>query len=84
METKKLYKSRQKFCSYCKNFLHWEFYADRPNEKWLTDVMEFKYYAGKKVHKIYLSAILDLCDERIVSYKISIHNDNALVMDTFD
>ena len=67
-----------------KNFLHREFHADKPNEKWLTDVTEFKYYIGVEVHKIYLSAILDLCDRRIVSYKISAHNDNALVMDTFD
>ena len=67
-----------------KNFLHREFHADKPNEKWLTDVTEFKYYIGVEVHKIYLSAILDLCDRRIVSYKISAHNDNSLVMDTFD
>lgn len=67
-----------------KNYLHREFHADRPNEKWLTDVTEFKYYTGLEVHKIYLSAILDLCDRRIVAFKISSHNDNALVMDTFD
>ena len=67
-----------------KNYLHRDFHADKPNEKWLTDVTEFKYYIGVEVHKIYLSAILDLCDRRIVSYKISAHNDNSLVMDTFD
>ena len=67
-----------------KNYLHREFYADMPNEKWLTDVSEFKYYIGIEVHKIYLSAILDLYDRRIVSFKISNHNDNPLVMDTFD
>lgn len=67
-----------------KNYLHREFHADSPNEKWLTDVTEFKYYTGVEVHKIYLSAILDLCDRRIVAFKISNHNDNALVMDTFD
>ncbi|MEI3209988.1 MAG: hypothetical protein V8S14_03070 [Lachnospiraceae bacterium] len=47
-----------------KNFLHREFHADEQNEKWLTDVTEFKYYVGVEVHKIYLSAILDLCDRR--------------------
>jgi len=67
-----------------KNYLHREFCADTPNEKWLTDVSEFKYYIGIEVHKIYLSAILDLYDRRIVSFKISDHNDNPLVMDTFD
>lgn len=67
-----------------KNYLHREFCADKPNEKWLTDVSEFKYYIGIEVHKIYLSAILDLYDRRIVAFKISDHNDNPLVMDTFD
>ncbi|AJQ26173.1 Integrase catalytic region [Pelosinus fermentans JBW45] len=67
-----------------KNYLHREFHADMPNEKWLTDVSEFKYYIGIEVHKIYLSAILDLYDRRIVAFKISNHNDNPLVMDTFD
>ena len=57
---------------------------DKPNEKWLTDVSEFKYYRGNEVHKVYLSAILDLYDRRIVTFKISDHNDNPLVMDTFD
>ena len=36
------------------------------------------------VHKIYLSAILDLYDRRIVSYIISDHNDNPIVLDTFN
>lgn len=66
------------------NILNREFHADKPNEKWLTDVTEFKYFEGLAVHKIYLSAILDLCDRRIVSYRISNHNDNNLVFATFD
>ena len=61
-----------------------EFYADRPNAKWLTDVTEFKYYVGLEVHKLYLSAILDLFDRRIVSFVIRDRNDNALVFETFD
>lgn len=66
------------------NVLDREFHADAPNEKWLTDVTEFKYYIGQEKHKVYLSAILDLYDKRIVSYVIRDHNDNALVYDTFD
>ena len=46
-----------------------EFYADRPNEKWLTDVTAFKYYDGPVIKKLYLSAFLDLYDRRIVAYK---------------
>ena len=45
---------------------------------------EFKYYVGIVVHKVYLSAILDLYDRRIVAFRISNHNNNPLVMNTFD
>ena len=41
-------------------------------------------YEGSAVHKMYLSAILDLYDRRIVSYVISERNDNQLVFKTFD
>lgn len=66
------------------NLLKREFTSDAPNEKWLTDVTEFKYYIGTEVHKVYLSAILDLYDRRIVSFVIGDSNNNALVFDTFD
>ena len=66
------------------NLLDRQFYAAKPNEKWLTDVTEFKWYEGNEIHKLYLSAILDLCDRRIVSYVLSEHNDNPLVFKTFD
>ena len=45
---------------------------------------EFKWYKGIEVHKVYLSAILDLHDRRIVSYVISDRNDNPLVFQTLD
>lgn len=66
------------------NILNRIFRADKPNEKWLTDVTEFKYYDGIVVHKVYLSAILDLYDRRIVAFKISDRNDNSLVFRMFD
>ena len=66
------------------NLLNRQFHADRPNEKWLTDVTEFKWYEGIVVHKLYLSAILDLYDRRIVAYVNSERNDNPLVFKTFD
>ncbi len=66
------------------NILNREFSADAPNQKWLTDVTEFKYYVAQEVHKVYLSAILDLYDRRIVSYVIGDSNNNPLVFDTFD
>lgn len=66
------------------NVLNREFTASAPNEKWLTDVTEFKYYIDGEKHKVYLSAILDLYDRRIVSYVIRASNNNTLVFDTFD
>ena len=66
------------------NLLDRDFHADRPNEKWLTDVTEFRYYVGPSVRKLYLSAILDLCDRRIVAFALRDTNDTALVHDTLD
>lgn len=66
------------------NVLNREFHASAPNEKWLTDVTEFKYYVNGVKYKVYLSAILDLYDRRIVSFFISNHNNNPLVFNTFD
>lgn len=65
------------------NLLDRQFFAEKPNEKWLTDVTEFKWYEGITVHKVYLSAILDLYDRRIVAYVIGDRNDNPLVYKTF-
>lgn len=63
------------------NLLGRNFHAVRPNEKWSTDVTEFKVPYSTK--KIYLSAILDLYDRSVVSFMISGRNDNSLVFDTF-
>ena len=66
------------------NVLKREFSADAPNQKWLTDVTEFKYYIGPEKHKVYLSAILDLYDRRIVSFVIGDSNNSPLVFETLD
>lgn len=63
------------------NLLNQQFHAEQPNEKWLTNVTEFKWYEGMTVHKFYLSAILDLCDRRIVAYVLSERNDITLDKD---
>ena len=64
------------------NKLSRDFYATKPNEKWATDVTEFKVPGEKK--KIYLSAIIDLYDRYPISHVISCRNDNKLVFKTFD
>lgn len=64
------------------NILQRDFYASAPNQKWTTDVTEFKVPGEKK--KLYLSAVLDLYDRYPVAYVVSSRNDNRLVFKTFD
>lgn len=51
------------------DLLQRNFQADRPNEKWATDMTEFSMFG----QKLYLSPILDLYNREIVSYSISHH-----------
>lgn len=50
-----------------------DFSTSRPNEKWTTDVSEFK--VGSQ--KLYLSPIMDMYDDSIISYDISRHPNFA-------
>ncbi|OLS33659.1 transposase, partial [Alkalihalophilus pseudofirmus] len=63
------------------NLLNREFTAERQNEKWVTDVTEFKYGQSKKA---YLSAIRDLYDGAIISYVLGRSNNNQLIFNTLD
>lgn len=47
------------------NVLARDFEADRPNEKWVTDVTEFKV----RGEKLYLSPVMDLYNGEIVAYE---------------
>lgn len=64
------------------NVLARNFTARKPNEKWLTDVTEFKIIGSTK--KLYLSAIIDLYDNSIVAYRMGTSNNNDLVFKTFN
>lgn len=61
------------------NVMNRNFDAHSPNLKWCTDVTELKYGNSRKA---YLSAIIDLYDNSIVSWVLSRSNNNKLVMDT--
>jgi transposase InsO family protein len=50
------------------NLLNRDFTAEKPNEKWVTDVTEFLLFG----EKLYLSPILDLYNGEIISYNLSI------------
>ncbi|MGI6178429.1 MAG: IS3 family transposase [Butyricicoccus intestinisimiae] len=64
----------KKYCSYkgevgkiAPNLLNRDFHADKPNQKWVTDVTEFSLFG----EKLYLSPILDLHSSDLISYTIS-------------
>lgn len=63
------------------NILNRDFKADKPNQKWLTDITEFRLSTDEK---LYLSAIYDLSTRKIISYEISNRNNNDLVIRTFN
>lgn len=64
---KKYYSYKSKVEKFFPNLLQREFRADKPNEKWVTDVTEFSLFG----EKLYLSPILDLHSNDLVSYTIS-------------
>ena len=64
----------KKYCSYkgetgkiAPNLLNRDFHAEKPNQKWVTEVTEFSLFG----EKLYLSPILDLHSRDLVSYTIS-------------
>lgn len=57
------------------NIINREFHAERPNQKWLSDITEFAIPAGK----VYLSPIIDCFDGMVVSWNISRSPDSILV-----
>ena len=62
------------------NLLERNFEAERPNQKWVTDVTEFSLFG----QKLYLSPILDLHSRDIVSYTISKHPSFWLITDMLE
>lgn len=76
---------RRKKFHYCSQYLHRypnslnrEFTADKPNQKWVTDISYIKTGQGF----LYLSIIRDLYDNSIVAYKTAKEQSIKLVLDT--
>ena len=59
------------------NEIERNFNADKPNQKWTTDVTEVKI----KEKKIYLSPILDMFNSEIISYSISYSPNFNMIKD---
>ena len=62
------------------NVIGRDFKADKPNQKWTTDVTEFSLFG----RKLYLSPILDMFNGEIVSYDISTTPALSQVMNMLD
>lgn len=60
------------------NLLDRQFTAERPNQKWVTDISYI--HTGQGI--LYLSIIRDLYDNSIVSYKVGVEQTVRLVLDT--
>ena len=75
---------RRRYCKYSQalhryeNLLSRDFHADRPNQKWVTDISYIKTAQGF----LYLSVIRDLYDRSIVAYKTSTVQNINLVLNT--
>ena len=59
------------------NVLNRDFKANKPDEKWVTDVTEFKV----NDQKVYLSPIVDLFNQEVIAYKVAKNVRLPLVMD---
>lgn len=62
------------------NLLNRVFKATQPNQKWATDITEFSV-SGKK---LYLSPVIDLYNQEIISYELSERPDFKTVMTMLD
>ena len=64
------------------NILNRDFNAERPNEKWCTDITEIKIPTTND--KLYISPIIDLYDRYPIALCVSERNDTKLVSDTLN
>ena len=62
------------------NLINRNFHAEKPNEKWLTDITEFRLPAGK----VYLSPIIDCFDGMAVTWTIGTSPNARLVNSMLD
>lgn len=62
------------------NILSRNFSAEKPNQKWVTDVTEFPFFEKK----LYLSPVLDLFNSEIIAYKFKRRSTYELVYQAFE
>lgn len=75
---RKKYRNYGNYIHKYENLLNRNFHADRPNQKWVTDIS----YIHTKQGVLYLSIIRDLYDNSIVAYKTGTEQNVNLVLST--
>ena len=75
---RKKYRNYGNYLHRYENLLNRDFHADRPNQKWVTDISYIKTKQGT----LYLSIIRDLYDNSIVAYKTGTEQNINLVLST--
>ncbi len=75
---RKKYRNYGKYLHRYPNLLNRDFRAERPNQKWVTDISYIKTKQGT----LYLSVIRDLFDNSIVAYKTGTEQNINLVLST--
>ena len=78
LSEKKKYRNYGNYLHRYDNLLNRDFHADRPNQKWVTDIS----YIHTKQGILYLSIIRDLYDNSIVAYKTGTKQNVNLVLST--
>ena len=75
---RKKYRNYGEYLHRYPNLLNRDFNAERPNQKWVTDISYIKTYQGT----LYLSVIRDLYDNSIIAYKTGTEQNINLVLST--
>ena len=75
---RKKYRNYGEYLHKYSNLLNRDFSAERPNQKWVTDIS----YIHTKQGVLYLSVIRDLYDNSIVAYKTGTEQNVNLVLST--
>ena len=75
---RKRYRNYGEYLHKYPNLLNRDFHAERPNQKWVTDIS----YIHTKQGVLYLSIIRDLYDNSIVAYKTGTEQNVNLVLNT--
>ena len=75
---RKKYRNYGEYLHRYPNLLNRDFHAEKPNQKWVTDIS----YIRTKQGVLYLSIIRDLFDNSIVAYKTGTEQNVNLVLNT--